>query len=489
MSDDSDSLDWEELDQAVADDADWSDAHGLDLIRLSDPQHAWVSMPARFALWRGGNSIGKTFAQAVDITHTARGTHPWRRVRRAPVRLLVVGYSFAQMDPLCRTLWQMLPKDEIDPRVQYEPENGFRGFKIPAIPFVRGPGQGSVIGFATYEQGSGRIMGNQVHGAYLDEPPPEHIYGEVRPRLNALNAFLRMTFTPTPDSPPLEYLRELVDVGVQTGGRRGLVEMQTSLTAAAITPRGGLFELPRMPQSEIDEAIDGYLDDERDMRAHGAWTALRRGRWVSTFSESENVLDFPPPAGAYVVVSIDHGAQAGKQAVMVQAITDRDEPLLTRVWWLAEHIAEDATTPEEDAKHIIDLLASLGMTVDHVDLWVGDRSLDSKFLAAKSNDRLRRALALRLRRDLEDTPRIVVPHKYPGSLRAGAAMVRALMKRRLADGRPAGIVAPRCAAYRRSLLSFMGKRDDPEKDIFDAGRYGPEMAIRGRRTMSADVRL
>ena len=68
-------------------------------------------------------------------------------------------------------------------------------------------------------------------------------------------------------------------------------------------------------------------------------------------------------------------------------------------------------------------------------------------------------------------------------------MLRALFKRRLMDGRPAGLVHPSMKYFRNSLLTFAGKRDDPVKDIFDAGRYGPEMAIRGRRTMSAEFRL
>ena len=480
-----------DLDVDLTDSREWTERHALDLVRLTEPQREWCSIEDRFAVWSGANGIGKSFAAAVDTIHAVRGTSPWRR-GRGPVPVLLIGYSWAQMDPLLQKLWMLLPKDEIDPKIRYVPRQGIRGYKEPVIPFVRGPGAGRVISFATYEQGPQRIMGSQVGRVGLDEPPPEAVWGEALPRVSSAHGEVRATFTPTPDAPDLEYLRELIRQYDRTGGRRGVRLMKTSITLDGVTPRGGLIDRPRLTQQEIDDAIDSYLEDEREMRAHGEWTTLTRGRWVSSFLDAPepagHLSEERPPAGAFLVVSIDHGAQAGKQAAMVTAYTRRDESE-ARCWWVAESVAPEATTTEEDAVAIVEMLRACDLKYDDVDMWIGDRSLDSKYLVAKSNERLRRALAKILDRDYEATKPLIVPFKYPGSVRDGAKLLRGMFKRRLADLRPAGLVHPRCIAFRAALLKFAGNKQDPCKDVFDAGRYGPEAAIKGRQQIDVRYRL
>jgi phage terminase large subunit-like protein len=474
------------VEPVVDDDATWGSRNQLDSTRLTEPQRRWVANRGRYLLWRAGNTIGKSHGQAWDIVHTARGTHPCRPVKRPPVLLLVVGYSWAQMDPLCKKLWDLLPKDEIHPKVRYEQNNGFRGFKEPVIPFVSGPGAGSAISFATYEQGAGRIMGVQVDGAYLDEPPPSSVYGEVVPRLNSKKGFLRISFTPTPESPDLEYMRDEVKKAADSNGKRGIVEQQTSLTEGALVRRHGfgaaaispaIGELPAwMTADEIAESLDRYLDEERDMREHGAWYPLAKGRWVSTFTD-ENVSDAPPPGGCWLVVSLDHGIQAGKQAAMASAYQGRLN-LDTRMWFLGESQSDGATDTLEDAVAILAMLESCGLSYFDVDQWVGDRSAEDRRLVRKDNTKVRRALAKLLKLDLDD-PRlkpIRTVSKHVGSPRHGAQLLKAAFKRRDENGAPMAFVHSRCTRFRDSLLKFKGDPRDPVKDIFDAGRYGAEIA-------------
>ena len=124
--------------------------------------------------------IGKSLLLALHAIHTARGTHPYRQVAPVPVRILVVGESWEQMDGLLELLWALLPKHEIDPKVSYTSGAGFAGYKRPHVRFVAGPGAGSVIYFATYRQGSRRIAGGKYHLIILDEPPPAPVV-ETKP--------------------------------------------------------------------------------------------------------------------------------------------------------------------------------------------------------------------------------------------------------------------------------------------------------------------
>jgi phage terminase large subunit-like protein len=464
----------------------------LDVVHLAEEQRKWTSCERRFALWRGGNSIGKSFAAAYDIIHTARGTHPDRPVKRPPVLLLVVGYSWAQMDPLCEKLWQLLPKDEIDPKVRYVPMNGFQGFKIPNVPFISGPGAGSVIAFATYEQGASRIMGIQVDGAWLDEPPPSDVYGEIRPRLNAKKGTLRITFTPTPESPPLQYMRDLVKEWHETEGMGGLYEMQTSLTVEAVTPGSELAPYPRMTQADIDSAIAGYLPTEREMRAHGAWDPVRVGRWIERFTE-ENVRDEDPVAGARLIVGIDYGLLAGKTQAVLIAAKDM-HTTQGRVWFMAETDLEGFTDADQDAQAILDMLAGVEipdgrggrrpMAWDDVDEWWGDRPTgEGRDVVGKSNARLRRYLAKRLGVALARLPYIQVPRKSRTSVREGSQLLNTLFGGRIAgpDGKPIplGLVHPRCVKLQDALLSWDGDKRHKAKDVLDAARYAAEAAAHG----------
>lgn len=438
----------------------------LDDVRLTTPQRLFVSMSQRKALWRGGNQLGKSHALAYDIIHSARGTHPHRPAVKGPIRILVVSESWAQMDPLCRKLWDMLPKDEIDPRVRYEEGGGFRGFKEPRIPFITGPGAGSVIIFATYKQGSTRVAGGSFHIVYLDEPPPESVYGEILPRISRYHGQLRITMTPTPECPPQEYLRALVEKG-------DVVEMQTSLSAENITIRGGLIERPWKSQEQIDEDLAGYLDVERGMREHGDWDPVVEGRWLSAFSD-ELVTDEMPVGRLWVAIGIDHGAGAGRQAAELVVCSDDGE----RVWILDECAADGRTGPHDDAKAILDMLDRnpwIGGWKG-VDYWLGDRAHGGDFYGnEKSNRDLLREMGRILgipTSTLKSHGLILkVPYKQRGSMLRGFRLMNGLCAQKQLR------VHPRCKRFIASAKEWAGRKEDPLKDHLDAARYPIERMI------------
>lgn len=426
--------------------------------RLTDPQRAFASSTDRKMLWRGGNSIGKSWGHAWDLVHFIRGTHPYRAVPAGRRTAIVAGYSFAQMDPLMEKLWAALPKGEIHPKLYYAQGQGIKGFKEPVIPFVAGPGKGSVIYLATYEQGAGRIMGAQVHRVSLDEPPPSSVYAEALPRLNTHRGELRMTFTPTPESPPLEYLEKLVKTG-------GIRELQTTYCQAAVTVRGGLVDWPWKRQAEIDEDILSYLPDERGMREHGDWTPIVAGRWFDRVTEAA-FYDGGLPLGQWTIaIGIDHGARPGRQIAVLAAVNELGDFVV-----LDEACHEGVSTTREDARAILAMLERHAMRWTDVDVWVGDRATQESYWGSVKSNRdlqaeLARELGMSASQAADKGLRIETMKKERGSVRRGVALMNTLA------ARAALRISRACVKVIKGVREWKGQPGSELKDALDAARY------------------
>lgn len=426
--------------------------------RMTAPQRAYASSTARRLLWRGGNSIGKSWIHAWDDIHFTRGTHPFRPCPKGPRSVLIAGYSFAQMDPLLQKLWALLPKDEIDPRLYYQPGNGILGFKVPCIPFVAGPGRGSVIYLATYEQGPERIMGWQGHRLSLDEPPPQDVYAEAIPRLNFFAGELRVTFTPTTSSPPLDYIREEVAEG-------RITELQTDYEEANCTILGGPVAWAWKTQAEIDADVAGYLPDDREMRRSGAWTPAIKGRALELIGE-HCWIDGPIPKWKEfrIGVGIDHGTRPGRQSASLVTEAGGDYYILD------EYRPQKAASTEEDARGILAMLARWRIPYTRVNLWIGDRATSASYWGeAKSNQDLLEALAAELRITAKEARRtglkIQTARKPRGSVRRGVAKLNSLAR----EGRLK--VHSRAAGFRAAALAWKGDDASELKDSVDSARY------------------
>lgn len=444
--------------QAFQDGADRAELALLNHPRLTDPQRAFASSMERFLAWIGGNSLGKTYGHAFDTVHYARGTHPFRKVPTGPRKLMLAGFSFAQMDPLMEKLWSMLPKGEIHPKLYYAPGQGIKGFKERVIPFIAGPGKGTTIHLATYEQGPARIMGFQGHRFGMDEPPPGRVYAEARPRLNFYRGEMRLTMTPTPESPPLEYLEEEIQLGK-------VKPMQTSYNEANITVRGGLIPFPWKRQVDIDEDIAGYLPDERPMREHGDFHPLVGGRWLERVTD-ENFTDAKLPRGSwFLCVAVDHGTRPGRQSATFAAANAAGD-----FWLIDEAHTGTVTTIDEDAANIAAMLERNGFRWEEIDHWVGDRATEKSFWgSAKSNKDLQQALAafygMSAREAATRGMRFTTIFKNSGSLRRGCALINTLAYRKRLHIRNA------CKGFKKFVKEWKGDVQDEIKDPGDSGRY------------------
>ncbi len=383
---------------------------------------------------------------------------------------MIMSFSKEQMEPLMEKLWELLPKDEVSEEVDFQPGFGFRG-KPPRIVFTKGPGAGSVIIFATYKQGSRRTAGGTFDIVVLDEPVEERIWGEIQPRvLHGNPGEIWITFTPTPDSPPLGYLRKLVEDGK-------VAEMVTELSLANVTLEDGRTLLT---QEQIDEHIAGLLDLEKDMRVRGGWDIVSTERVLDMWGPHCLQWGDPPP-GALLAVGVDHGAGQGKQAASLIAVMDHHTPS-PRVWLWAESVSEGFTTNDMDADAVLAMLASRGLTYDDIDVWVGDRASGmNKYDVRKTNRDLRNQMAQILKRHPDKLKWIETPHKFGGSVSSGFRILNSIMGRRdslYEDGDKGGashfLVHPSCTNFAKAAQKWKGNPKDREKDCLDSARYGVE---------------
>lgn len=441
------------------------------------PQRRFIQARGKRLLWRGGNQLGKSYALASKLIHFVRRTGPYADRTPGPVKVLVMSFSKEQMEPLHEKIWALLPKDEIGAEVEYQPGFGFRG-KPPRIPFTSGEGAGSVIVFATYKQGSRRAAGGTFDVVALDEPVEERIWGEIQPRvLHGDPGEIWITFTPTPDSPDLGYLRSMVEKG-------DVMEVVAELTLENVTLESGRQLLT---QSQIDNYSASLLEVEKDMRLRGGWDIVTTDRALDNWGPHCLGLS-GPPVGAHLAVGIDHGAGSGKQAAAVVAVHD-PQGLNPRVWLLAESVADGFTTPEMDAQAVLAMLSGLGLSYDDVDLWVGDRASGmNKYDVRKSNGDLRRQMARILNRPSQVLKFIEVPHKFDGSVSSGIRTMNAIMGRRDPQ---LGIghfqVSPMCPKFIAAAGKWNWQKKAMEKDIIDAVRYPIERIIKPDQRFSFKV--
>lgn len=431
--------------------------------KLSIPQKVFLDARESEVCWRDANQLGKSYAIAYDTVAFARGCHPIQ-THNPPVQIAVIGTSWVQMEPLMEKIWKLLPKSEISPRNGFVAGFGITG-KPPRINFVAGPGKGSLIRFATYEQGPGRIAGATLHRLYCDEPPPEMLIGELRPRLLHNQGHIKYGFTPTPKSPPLGYFRKSIKEGI-------VREINFTLKEEYCIPEG--FPRPWLYQHEIDAYEAKLLEPEREMRMGRAWEAVLTGAVLRGFSD-QNIVAFDlhdDLNGWGLAIGIDHGTDEGKQAFSLLAfdVTDKMRPKIAVV----DEFVTDGfiTTPEKDAESILMMLRRNGLKYNDIDLWVGDRSAQRRDGSGrKSNSALRSELALQTNIHWKKTKWIYTPKKYPGSVLNGFSMMNILLLRTDEVERPHFMVHPRCQNFIKACREFTGESNHPLKDILDCVRY------------------
>jgi len=428
---------------------------------------------ARFLAVRAANQVGKTTLAAAMLIMEARETNPFRAARHeGPKNLMLMSESYEQMareGGVLEKLWEMLPKDEIDPRIRFVRGRGLVGTKYPAITFIRGPGAGTVIRLARYEQRAKNLAGATLHGIVLDEPCPSKIYSEALPRLRHHHGWMLVTFTPAPDMPDQRYMQELIKKGV-------FREYHVELTEAACWPVGCVR--PFQTQAQIEEFEAGLERHQADLRVRALWDSIIEDRYLTAWDDHRHVRAFTLgeiAKDALLVVGIDHGIGAGKQVASLVAVSF-DSQRRPVVHVIDECWSDGKTETVEDARAIIAMLARNGLSYEHIDRWVGDRSTqDVMALRRKSNAKLQRAILHQLAIDATDerAKSIRVPKKWDGSV----DYTFGLMNEAMAGAR--FTVHSRCGRFIEAASTWRGDRAAALKDALDPVRYAVQEAARG----------
>ncbi len=178
--------------------------------------------------------------------------------------VILAGNTWSQLGSTIRYVMTGGLKVWLREGVRYE-AGGMKGQRLQVFDIVRGPGAGGELRLGTFK--ASNLAGPRADVVITDEPLPEAVHDELWPRLLGRNGRMYQAFTPTLGTAArVDYLWELVD----DASRPWAGELHVPLTLDAVTPPGGLVELPWMTAREIDEFEHGLSRVEADMREETA---------------------------------------------------------------------------------------------------------------------------------------------------------------------------------------------------------------------------
>jgi phage terminase large subunit-like protein len=431
----------------------------LAYFRPTPPQLEFLRCTDRVRLYRGANQVGKTWVGMADAIWRCLGEHPYQRVRPGPIECHVVTVTSQQGIAIQEKCWALLPKQAIAEDTEWVPGKGFRG-RQPMVVFKNG----SIIKFRSVQQGALSMAGSTLDHLVVDEPPDETLWNELVPRVFRKQGTISLTMTPV--GLPLGWLKKLVE-------EKRVTDICAPLTVENTTPIGGR---PLLTQERIDELAAHILESERGQRLFGEWeTTFVTGRVFPMFDPKLHVRDEAPAGDWLIGVGIDHGKESGAQVAILSAIrTNADGHHMIRV--LDQVQSDGMTTPEQDARAIMDMLKRCGLRWEEVDRWIGDRAAISRRGGAiKSNAMLVQAIERDLRLPTGSWPaRIHTAYKPKGSVYAGYRLLQAAQLR----GPEHFSIHPRCKRLIDDLSRFDGREASEHKHSIDALRYTLELVTR-----------
>lgn len=225
-----------------------------------------------------GNRLGKTVAGAAELVWRHMGTHPFRKLHKKimpPVMTWAVS--------------QELPGSNNLPHVQAEavkamaPPGALRGGQWAA---AYSPGtrtlhwaNGGVTVFKSYDQDLLAFEGAAVAGIWLDEEPTKkEIYTSCLMRLTDKGGHWWMTFTPVLSLQGKSWVRD------------DIWEKRSELSDMVTFVQASIFDNPHIPHDEVRKILAGMTDEERAVRAEGAFATLS-GRVLSEFRPERHLIE------------------------------------------------------------------------------------------------------------------------------------------------------------------------------------------------------
>lgn len=392
---------------------------------------------AKEKLLRAGNQWGKTRAGAREMLWIMTGDHPWREVKKPPVRGRIVTYSWAQSVEVQRRINEILPKFMVE-GYDFNDQRGFVGAKIK----LKKEYGGSMVEVMTAGQDSIAHGAAALDFVWIDEPPPRNLYSELLARLLVKKGTLFITMTPI--GRPVDWLLNEIEEGRLSDHRFDL------------TPDN----CPHLGPEQIAGIEYKYLPHERPQRMHGHWHGESPDRFFEAFSQ-QAVTDELPRGEVSIAIGIDHGEGVGKEAAILMLYTGDEFP---KIWIIDEYRNTKRTDPDEDAAGILEMLRRHDIHPGEVDLAVGDINTAGKGGGGiKVNDAL--ADAVRRQTKTRNVPFVIrSARKGRGSVMYGSRLINYAFRRGDLT------IHPRCKTLLHSFQHFKGSEEDLKHPL-DAARY------------------
>ena len=462
--------------------AERADTSPVDYMAWTPPQLAYLQDSSALKLLRTGNQLGKTTAGLAEVIWRALGRHPHFETHEPPVLIWVICVSWSQSVSIMSKFHALVPKDELDPSVEFAELRGYRG-KNPAVLFKNG----SIVRFRTANQNAAALASETLHFAHIDEPVHPRTYQELLARTRRTNGHIGITLTPI--NGPTDWLRELVDEG-------RISDHHYRLTAENMIPVGAPDPL-RLPDGTpmdakwIEKISAMTLESERPVVLHGDWEVRIEGRVFSAFDTARHVSEQMPGGEVRICAGIDHGDGASFEQVCI-LIAVQETGIYAKVWILDEYVSQVSSTPDMDIDGIVEMLRRNGMSWESIDYAYGDRVYAGK--GRKGSSKSNRDLMQVLSRVLSLPVRSIKPQIR--TVKRGAGHGRGSLDRGIrflhhSQVRPNHFsIHPRCERTIESFLKWDYRRDSPYKHCLDGVRYALDPYIfQKRRYKSNTVRF
>ena len=468
-------------------------------------QAEFMGATERRVVWFGFNGGGKTEALVRRCIQVFEGTDViCAGVTRSLVMLLcVTGYDAVSCRDFARQLHEMAPAGllaqvDIDERGNpigrasewYGPAKGFRG-RPPRLVVQRGPMRGTTLNITTMGSGQGAAAGGTVDLVLVNEPINEAMLEELASRdRNWALGYLWYVLTPIPGAPSQRYLERGDDNGPGLCERWGATcrFIRTELTRdALVLPSGRRLE----PWAKTEARISGWSPSTRPMRMGiSLEPLLEAGYFAEVWDPARHVLKaLPSGLSLWLVGSIDHSFRSGRVAVGVTAYSVSGAIGSRRlVGYDHLDLLGDGIDYDVVADQFLQALESVGIPLEAIDEWVGDRASVSH-LTHRRRDNLtwrgailaalrRRAVAAGMEPSTIRAPlalwRIATPRKRPGSSEYLMAQLRAAMAEKV----PRLYFLQRCQAVTSAIQGWDGTEKSADKDPLDRLGYSWERAHR-----------
>lgn len=441
-------------------------------------QAAYLRSTAKRKDLRAGNQgQGKTTVGAADAIWRALGSHPLRPVPPAPISQWILSPTERSSGICQRKLWELVPKAELapeSPRYDYR-KGAFEG-KYPKVMFRNGS-------WIEFRWGGGDVLNlasEKLHHAWIDEPPEsERVFNEVQKRVLRTNGDVSLTLTPV--NRPVDWLRRRVEDGAVADLHYILSPEHLVFEVGPATGRRMTLEDGTPCDAEwIARLIAETSDQEVPVVIHGEWEFRQEGAYLSKVWTPERMLVERAPAYEYETeIGIDWGDRPGKQIVLdIRVAESAGAGGYPYIHVFNEYVGVSGNeTPEDDARGVLDMLASSGVSWSEVRGAHADRAHKAGRPDTKSAQELSRALAhlLGLRDWRSLSPPIRVAKRGQGRGKGSLVTRSRWLHSQMARGNVT--IHPRCKRLIEAIPKYTPWKDNDYKDPIDALVYGLDRYI------------